>query len=75
MLQLFHIGHQEKAALRIRMIEGIRRCNCGLGHAGFAARRQFQERFRCLGGQMVGQGQQRVISCFFTSLSHSVGTP
>ena len=49
-LQLFHIGHHAEAALRIGVIEGIRRCNCGLGHVGFAALRQFQERFRRFGG-------------------------
>ena len=44
------------------MVEGICRC-CGLRrHAGFASGRQFQQRLRCLGGQMVGQGQQRVLS-------------
>ena len=41
-LQLFHIGHHTEAALGVGLIEGIRRCNFGLRHAGFAAYRQFQ---------------------------------
>ena len=34
-----------------------------LGARGLAARRQFQQRLRSLGGQMIGQGQQRVLGC------------
>ena len=64
-LQFLYIGHHAEAALRIRMIEGIRRCRRGLRHAGFAAGCQLQKRFRCFGGTMISQNQQRVLSCFF----------
>ena len=60
-LQLLDVRHHAEAALGVGMIEGIRRRHGGLRHARLAARRQFQQRLRCLGGQMVGQGQQRVL--------------
>ena len=60
-LQLLDIRHHAEAALGVGMIEGIRRRRGGLGHAGLAAGRQFQQRLRRLGRQVVGQGQQRVL--------------
>ena len=60
-LQLLDVRHHAEAALGIGMIERIRRRHGGLRHARLATGRQFQQRLRRLGGQMVGQGQQRVL--------------
>ena len=62
-LQLLDIRHHAEPALGIGMSERICRCHRGLRHTRLAARRQFQQRLRSLGRQMVGQSKQRVLSC------------
>ena len=60
-LQLLDIGHHAEAALGVGMVERVRLRRHGLRHARLAAGRQFQQRLRRLGRQVVGQGQQRVL--------------
>ena len=60
-LQFLDIRHHAEAALGIGMIEWICGYRSWLRHARLAAGRQFQQRLRRLGGQMVGQSKQRVL--------------
>ena len=56
--QFLHIRHDAEPPLGIGMIEGIGHRHGWLEHTGLATRRQFQQRLRSLGWQVLGQDQQ-----------------